>query len=61
MIKITDIRVGSVVRLRPAFGTGNPIERNVICVEDDIKNGRPGIDYDDGWAYLSQVDAVIKY
>lgn len=61
MLKITDIRVGSVVRLRPAFGTGNPIEVKVSNVDDDIKNGRPGIDYNGSWAYLSQVDEVITF
>lgn len=61
MIKIENIRAGSVVRLRPDFGTGTPVKVAVIEVEEDIKNGRAGIVYDGRWAYLSQVDAVISY
>jgi hypothetical protein len=33
----------------------------VLGVEADIKNGMPGIDYDESWAYLSQVDRVVSY
>jgi hypothetical protein len=61
MIKLKDIREGSVVIVREAFGAGP--ERRVIVenVEDDIKNGRPGIDYADSWAYLTQVVRVVTY
>ncbi len=61
MITIEDIREGSVVIVRGAFGTGRPQEVVVEAVEADIKNGRPGIDYDGSWAYLTQVDRVVKY
>jgi hypothetical protein len=60
-VKISDIREGSRVIVRDNFGTGKPREVTVLGVEDDIKNGRPGIDYDDSWAYLTQVDRVVKY
>jgi hypothetical protein len=33
----------------------------VVGLDEDIKNGRPGIDYDDSWAYLTQVDRVVTY
>jgi hypothetical protein len=33
----------------------------VLEVHEDIKNGRPGIDYDGSWAYLTQVDRVVSY
>jgi hypothetical protein len=33
----------------------------VIEVEDDVKNGRPGICYDESWAYLTQVERVVTY
>jgi hypothetical protein len=61
MVKLNDIREGSVVIVREAFGTGP--ERRVIveAVEEDIKNGRPGIDYDGSWAYLTQVVRVVTY
>ena len=61
MVQLKDIRVGSVVIVREAFGTG--AERRVIveAVEADIKNGRPGIDYADSWAYLTQVQRVVTY
>jgi hypothetical protein len=61
MIKLEDIREGSWVIVREAFGTGP--ERKVIvqAVEEDIKNGRPGIDYEGSWAYLTQVQRVVIY
>jgi hypothetical protein len=40
---------------------GKPREVTVLGVEADIKNGQPGIDYDESWAYLSQVDRVVKF
>jgi len=70
MVKLTDIRQGSVVIVRTNFGTGIPVKAIVDAVEADIKNGRPGIDYtfvgaanwhDGSWAYLSQVDKVVTY
>ena len=61
MVTIEDIREGSVVIVRGAFGTGRPQEVVVEAVEADIKNGRPGIDYDGSWAYLTQVDCVVQY
>lgn len=61
MVTLKDIRPGSVVIVREAFGTG-PERRVVVeAVESDIKNGRPGIDYADSWAYLSQVMRVVSY
>lgn len=61
MISLKDLRVGSVVIVRSAFGTGKPQRVTVQEVEGDIKNGRPGICYDDSWAYLNQVDRVVIY
>jgi hypothetical protein len=65
MITINQIRIGSVVRVRPDFGMSEPVEVTVMEAEEDIKNGRPGIVYKtphyDRWAYLSQVDAVVTY
>jgi hypothetical protein len=60
-VNLKDIRVGSRVIVRDNFGTGTPREVTVLDLDDDIKNGRPGIDYDDSWAYLTQVDRVVKY
>ena len=60
-VKLKDIRVGSRVIVRDNFGTGVPREVTVLDFDEDIKNGRPGIDYDDSWAYLTQVDRVVKY
>jgi len=57
MIKLKDIREGSVVIVRGAFGSG-PEERVKV---EDIKNGRPGIDYEGSWAYLTQVQRVVTY
>jgi len=60
-VMLSDIRVGSVVRVRDNFGMGSPKTVTVTGVDEDIKNGRPGIDYDDSWAYLTQVDRVVSY
>jgi hypothetical protein len=61
MIKLNDIREGSVVIVRGAFGTGPEQRVKVEEVHEDIKNGRPGIDYEGSWAYLSQVQRVVSY
>jgi hypothetical protein len=61
MIALKDIRVGSRVIVRDNFGTGRPREVTVLDLDEDIKNGRPGIDYDESWAYLTQVDRVVTY
>jgi len=61
MVELKDIREGSVVVVRGDFGSGAPRRVVVEAVEADIKNGRPGIDYDGSWAYLSQVDRVVSY
>ena len=61
MVKLEDIREGSIVIVRGAFGTGAPQRVVVEAVEADIKNGRPGIDYEGSWAYLTQVDRVVTY
>ena len=60
-VNLKDIRVGSRVIVRDNFGSGQAREVTVLDLDDDIKNGRPGIDYDDSWAYLTQVDRVVKY
>jgi hypothetical protein len=61
MIKLEDIREGSVVIVRGAFGTGPEERVKVEEVHEDVKNGRPGIDYEGSWAYLSQVQRVVQY
>jgi hypothetical protein len=61
MVKINEVREGSVVIVRGAFGTGQPQTVTVTEVEEDVKNGRPGICYDESWAYLTQVDRVVQY
>jgi hypothetical protein len=61
MVKLKDIREGSVVIVRGAFGTGPEERVKVEEVHDDVKNGRPGIDYEGSWAYLTQVVRVVSY
>jgi hypothetical protein len=70
MVKLKDIRQGSVVIVRTDFGTGIPVRAIVDTVDENIKNGLPGIDYtyagaanwhDGSWAYLSQVERVVTY
>jgi hypothetical protein len=60
-VRISDIREGSVVVVRGNFGNGVPQQVVVDEVEDNIKNGRPGIGYEGSWAYLDQVVRVVKY
>jgi hypothetical protein len=61
MVKLEDIREGSVVIVRGAFGTGPEERVKVEEVHSDVKNGRPGIDYAGSWAYLTQVMRVVQY
>jgi len=61
MVELKDIRQGSVVIVRGDFGSGAPKRVSVLEVHEDIKNGRPGIDYDGSWAYLTQIDRVVSY
>jgi hypothetical protein len=60
-VKLEDVREGSVVVVRGNFGSGPEETVTVEYVDSDIKNGMPGIDYDGHWAYLSQVQRVVKY
>jgi hypothetical protein len=61
MVKLKDIREGSVVIVRGSFGTGPEERVKVEEVHEDVKNGRPGIDYAGSWAYLTQVQRVVTY
>lgn len=60
-VKLNELREGSVVIVRGNFGNGKPERVLVEEVHSDVKNGRPGIDYEGSWAYLTQVDRVVKY
>jgi uncharacterized protein (DUF885 family) len=67
MVKLNEIREGSLVQVRGCFGTGPLVTAKVRAVEKNIKNGVPGIDYvqlsndEEHWAYLSQVARVVKF
>lgn len=66
-VRLKDMRIGSKVIVRGNFGTGAPHTGIVDEIETDIKNGYPGIGYKipgiagGNWAYLSQVERVVKY
>ena len=60
-VRVSDIRAGSVVIVKGNFGLGMSQIVSVDYVEDNIKNGKPGITYDRSWAYLDQVVQVLKY
>lgn len=60
------IKVGSIIVVRGQKGT-------VVNIEEDVKNGNPGVDYvplgselmykEQGicsWCYLSQIQSVVK-
>ena len=67
MITIKQVRQGSIVKVRGGFGREPAKRAKVTCVESDIKNGYPGIDYtviatgDEHWAYLDQVVEVEQF
>jgi len=65
-MSVDRVREGSVVYVRGSFGNDRPVKATVTEVCDDVKNGLPGIDYvttqgEEHWAYMHQVDKVIKY
>jgi hypothetical protein len=62
-IKTPPVRAGSVVMLRAGFGANPESQETVTGWHNDIKNGRAGIDYDNGhrWAYADQIVSVITY
>jgi alpha-D-ribose 1-methylphosphonate 5-triphosphate synthase subunit PhnL len=60
-IRVSDIRAGSVVIVKGNFGLGMSQIVSVDYLEDNIKNGKPGITYGRSWAYLDQVVQVLKY
>ena len=64
-VQLSQIREGSAVMVQGDFGTAKPQIVTVVAVCDDVKNGRPGIEYvtkdgDESWAYLTQVVLVVK-
>lgn len=67
LIELKDIRRGSIVCMRGMFGSGPATVVEVTEVFEDVKNGQPGFDYriehalGTGWAYLRQIDHVIKF
>lgn len=48
------IKVGTKVTYRDMIGRSHTAV--VVYVDDDIKNGRPGVDLDNGgWCYFDQI------
>lgn len=66
-VKLNEMRLGSQVYVRGGFGAEPAKLAEVTEIEQDIKNGRPGIGYtevatgDGRWAYLDQVIRVETY
>jgi hypothetical protein len=69
MLTINDVKQGDTVKVRSSFGGGPVVTGVVSGVFADIKRGYPGIDYklngcedpaSERWAYLDQVDEVVK-
>jgi hypothetical protein len=66
---IRDIREGDTVHVMSNFGQGPFHVGEVLGAYEDIKNGRPGIDYVatvggekiSRWAYLYQVIEVLHH
>ena len=68
MIKLSQVREGSIVKVRGGFGNEPAKRAWVEAVDSNIKNGRPGIDYTElgptgceRWAYLDQVVEVETF
>ena len=60
------LKEGSVVYVMTNFGQGPAVKGVVVSKENDVKNGQPGIDYEDEegegwWAYADQIASVVKY
>ena len=53
------VREGSIVIVKGGFGLES--SKKVVVEGIDEKNGRPLIDYEDRWAYFSQIEKVVKY
>lgn len=69
MLRFSDLQAGDTVNVRGSFGVGAVQAGVVLGVEKNIQKGKPGIDYmleggagpgDCRWAYLDQVDSIIK-
>lgn len=63
-IKLSDVREGSTVRVDTYIN--GTVTGTVDEVEEDVKNGMPGISYtttngDGHWCYLDQIARVVKY
>lgn len=57
-----DIRDGSMIQIRPDFGSGEPITVEVIGI--GTHKGKVVVDYNlagPRWAYLSQIDKVVTF
>lgn len=61
-VDFDSLRVGDTVLVATDFGGGPKKKAVITAVEEDIKNGRPGIDYYEAdnpsnqkWAYADQI------
>lgn len=63
---VSEIVIGKKYDIKPGFsGLRAPITVTVTNKEDDIKNGKPGIDYETedgklGWCYVEQIIGPSK-
>lgn len=60
--EFNQLKVGSKVVVRPAFGTFAPI--TVTVKHKELHNGKPIIDYVNGdrthWAYMRQIVSIVS-
>lgn len=61
-VDFDSLRAGDTVLVAMDFGGGPTVKAVITSIDDDIKNGRPGIDYyrvsnpdDSRWAYADQI------
>lgn len=72
MVKLKDIRIGSIVTVKSLAANESVVKARVTGKSGDIKNGISGINFHpidakgntcrsiNSWAYLSQVQEIVK-
>jgi hypothetical protein len=64
-ISIHDLRVGSVVKVRPNFGMSHPVQGTVVSFgtngNRDVIDYRTASSTTTSWAYMHQIDEVVEF
>lgn len=64
-VQAKDVREGSIIVVCPGFGNHRPITATVTAIDNDDERGEvvtyADEDGDGVWAYMSQIQRVVKY